>query len=246
MSGIEGVLRRLDLIIDEQRGAGSRLGYFPALYRRVTQRVKEAIADGRFEDPSRMERFDVIFAQYYLDAWEGYKAGTGVPRSWRIAFDAAEARKLPVLTHLLLGMNAHIHLDLGIAAARVSVDSDYDSLYADYLRINDIIASELDPTENAVAEYSPAIWLLDWLMGRWDERLGLSFIQGLRESSWRFGRRLAALPGEQWLPETEARDAEVAALAAELAPSDPLRRLILAVVAFFERKDVSRNIDALR
>jgi hypothetical protein len=36
---------------------------------------------------------------------------------WRIAFDAADRQEPPVLQHLLLGMNAHINYDLGIAAA---------------------------------------------------------------------------------------------------------------------------------
>ena len=47
--------------IDELRSialdAGDASGYFPALYARVTDRIRAAATDGRFEDPRRMEDF---------------------------------------------------------------------------------------------------------------------------------------------------------------------------------------------
>ena len=86
---IDGVINELDRTIAEARREASRLGYFPALYRKVTLSVKQGIADGRFEDGKRMERLDVIFANRYLQAIAKLRAGEAPTRSWAIAFDAA-------------------------------------------------------------------------------------------------------------------------------------------------------------
>ena len=52
---IDDVLTRLGEIIDQTREDSSRLGYFPALYRRVTAAGGSGIREGFFEDGSRME-----------------------------------------------------------------------------------------------------------------------------------------------------------------------------------------------
>ena len=86
---IDEVITRLTGILIESRRVGSRLGYFPALYRKVTVRVKEGIAAGRFEDGPRMERLDVAFANRYLDAYDRRGRGDRPTGSWHVAFDAA-------------------------------------------------------------------------------------------------------------------------------------------------------------
>ncbi len=53
-TSIDGVIRALVHIIDDAERVGSRLGYFPALYRHVTLEVKRGIAQGAFEDGDRM------------------------------------------------------------------------------------------------------------------------------------------------------------------------------------------------
>ena len=65
---IEEIIDRLSGIVTETKAENSPLGYFAALYRKVTLQVKSDIDDGRFEDNARMERLDVIFANRYLAA----------------------------------------------------------------------------------------------------------------------------------------------------------------------------------
>ncbi|NIR65754.1 MAG: hypothetical protein GWN00_24945 [Aliifodinibius sp.] len=91
------------------------MGYFAALYRKVTIRVKE-----EFEDPERMERLDVLFANRYLEAFEQYHTRKETTVSWKLAFDTCKRWRPIVLQHLLLGMNTHIRLDLGVAAAETA------------------------------------------------------------------------------------------------------------------------------
>jgi hypothetical protein len=60
------VVTRLDNIITWSRANASRLGYFPALYRKMTLRVQAGIAMGSFEDGDRMAHIGVVFANRYL------------------------------------------------------------------------------------------------------------------------------------------------------------------------------------
>ena len=84
-------------------------GHFPAMYARVTERVQIAAASGRFDDPTRMERFAAAFAAWYVRPRSG--RGT-VPACWRAAFDVAGDSHLMIVQHLLLGINAHVNHDL--------------------------------------------------------------------------------------------------------------------------------------
>jgi hypothetical protein len=56
-------------VIDRARVESSRLGFFAALYREVTARIRKGIAEGRFEDGQRMEQFDVLFAAGTSRRW---------------------------------------------------------------------------------------------------------------------------------------------------------------------------------
>ena len=49
-----------------------RLGYFAAMYKRITIAVRTAVNNGAFQDGPRMERFDAAFAGRYFDALNGY------------------------------------------------------------------------------------------------------------------------------------------------------------------------------
>ena len=76
---IDEVIARLTDIIDISRQEPGRMGYFAALYRKVTINVKQGILNGRFEDGARMERLDVNFANRYLEAYELHRKGESRP-----------------------------------------------------------------------------------------------------------------------------------------------------------------------
>ena len=126
---IDEVLARLEQIISDSIGNKSRAGYFAALYYKVTASVKEGIEKGRFDDGPRMEQLDVNFANRYLEAYDQWKNKQPVSGPWKTAFDT-EARRQPlVLQHLLLGMNVHINLDLGIAASETMAGKPLENLH---------------------------------------------------------------------------------------------------------------------
>ena len=77
---IAEVIARLTEIVERAEAGGSRLGYFPALYLKVTKRVEHEIRRGAFDDGERMERLDVKFANRYLEAFDRYRAGEPAAR----------------------------------------------------------------------------------------------------------------------------------------------------------------------
>jgi len=119
MQTIDNIIQDLEVIIQDCKKQQNPLGYFAALYQKVTIAVKQGIENDRFEDGPRMEQLDVVFASRYLDAYQTFK-NKGTPTlSWQKAFDESPQKNLIILQHLFLGINAHINLDLGIATAEV-------------------------------------------------------------------------------------------------------------------------------
>ena len=55
---LDEVVDAIQSVIDWSIGAASRLGYFAALYKRITLAVGVAVAERHFEDGARLERLD--------------------------------------------------------------------------------------------------------------------------------------------------------------------------------------------
>src|SRR5208282_1982542 len=72
---IDDVISALDEIVQQSYDEASRLGYFAALYRRVTRAVRDGIATGSFQNGPLMEQLDVVFASRYLDALAAFQTG---------------------------------------------------------------------------------------------------------------------------------------------------------------------------
>lgn len=81
----------------------------------VTQRVAHGIEKREFNDNPRMEKLDVFFAKRYIDAFYGWQKKEKITHSWQVPFDAADNRSTIVLQQILLGITAHINLDLGLS-----------------------------------------------------------------------------------------------------------------------------------
>jgi len=78
---IVDVIERLEVIIVECTERNDRIGYFAALYNRVTITVRDGIGRGDFEDNPRMEHLDVVFANRFIDAYDRYHDGELPTRS---------------------------------------------------------------------------------------------------------------------------------------------------------------------
>jgi hypothetical protein len=243
---IDEVVERLDEVIDWARGKESRLGYFPALYRNVTLDVRAGIQELFFDDGARMERLDVAFANRYLEALDRYRRGERPGESWGAAFSACESWWAIVLQHLLLGMNAHINLDLGIAAAAIAPGREIRELESDFTRVNEILARRIADTQGRLARIWPALKLLDRLSGRADDAIINFSISRARACAWRVACDLAPLDAEDRRQRIEQLDREIKVIAGLIARPGPLKRIAVAMVRIGERGGVPEIIDFLR
>ncbi len=196
----------LTAIVDRCAASSDRVGYFAGMYLAVTTTMRDRAAQGRFQDPARMERFVTGFAGRYLTAHEAWRAGGPCPESWRAAFAAAGRRRPVIVQHLLLGMNAHINLDLGVAASEVADGGSLADVRADFDAVNGVLGELVDACQGALDEVSPWMGLVDRIGGGHDETIIRFSLVIARRQAWSAATRFAALPAGP------ARDAEIAAV----------------------------------
>jgi hypothetical protein len=242
---IDQVLQALDEIIGQSWQARGRIGYFAALYRRVTRAVKDGIAQGRFQNGPLMETLDVVFASRYLDAVKQFQTGCQPTQSWRVAFNAASDIRPLVLQQLLAGMNAHINLDLGIASAEVAPGAQILALRTDFFQINQVLADQVSAVENEMGEISPMIHLLEDIDLRTATQIINFNIDVARDLAWAFAMRMAVTPSVLWPAAVAAKDAETALFGQTLVHPGPPIDVLLAPIRLPESDDIRRNIDVL-
>lgn len=242
---IDQVIQQLNEIVDGTKRQKSRLGYFGALYRKVTLKVKAGINEGFFEDSARMERLDVIFANRYLEAFEQNQKNIPPTRSWRLAFETANCWWPIVLQHLLLGMNAHINLDLGIAAARTSPGEAVHGLKNDFNKINEILAALVDEVESELARIWPVLGLLDHTAGRTDEALINFNMQKARDHAWKVAEKLAPLEPAAQLPVINELDAEIALFGRVIRHPGFVVGAVNKIIRLGERGTIPQKIELL-
>jgi hypothetical protein len=242
---IEATLARLDKAVAQARIRNPRLALFGALYRQTTQAVGRGIDAGAFDDGERMGRFVARFAGRYLDALQT-AAGGGLPsRSWRMAFAAAERTDRVILQHLILGINAHINLDLGIVAAEIAPGDAIAGLQADFGRINDVLGRLAPPVQDCLGRFSPLLHVLFKVSGTTDDEvLNFSFTVA-RGEAWSQAVTLAHLDPAVVPLAIASLDRKVAVLGKLVADPGGVMEHAVDVVAFTESHDIAAVVDAL-
>ncbi len=233
--GIGDALSRMDTLGAALPGDLRAHSAFLDTYRRTTVAVGGEVEAGQFEDSAWVERWDVAFADLYLDAVEAQLLGGRVPRPWRLAFAAPAS--LPPLRHVLLGMNAHINYDLPQALLAVIDDADFtnpvlfDRRRRDHERIDAILVSRVGAENEQLAAQS-TLRLTDRLLRPFNERASKRFLREARRKVWHNTIELqrARLVGPDLyavrLGELEVLSA--ARIADLLAPGQVLLRLAVA------------------
>jgi len=243
---IDEVLIRLTDIIDESLRTGDRAGYFAALYYKVTAKVKEGIIKNEWQDGARMEKLDVIFANRYLAAYDTWRSGGTPTESWKLAFEACQRRSVLVLQHLLLGINAHINLDLGIAAVETMKGLVFTDIEKDFDSINTIIGSLTYQVLNEINHISPLVSIIGWQSGNTESVLVQFSISNARDGAWCFAEDLQKLSGTDYDACIASRDKDIAKLAGTLVHLKGTLWLMTWIIHLFEWKDPKRIIKELR
>ncbi len=183
----------VDAVVEQmsKRMGGLQAGhhrFFLGTYLRTTQAVGAAIDEARFEDPEWVERWDVAFAELYLEALDAHQSGTGedAPRPWRLAFEARAT--LPPLRHVLLGINAHVNYDLPQALLAVISDADFgdsalmDRRRRDHERIDAVLSSRVGAEDAELSTSGKA--LLDRLLTPLNRLGSKRFLRESRQKVW--------------------------------------------------------------
>ena len=243
---LDEVIIHLDNIVKESKNHKNRAGYFAALYYKVTVKVKEGIDKGQFSNGSSLANLDITFANRYFDAYQRWKNGEPLSRSWKVAFDNCEKPSRLVLQQLLLGMNAHINFDLGIATVEVA-KGDIDSYKNDYDAINIILSSLTYGIINKLNVISPLLSTLGF-SGTSSNFMLIQFSMGnARDGSWCFAEKLSGLYGDQaaYSKLIEERDAEITVLGDSLTKTSGILSFGLWLIHLFELKNVNKIIEIL-
>ena len=232
--------------MQDARRRGDRLGWFAAVYRQTTATVRDQVAAGRFDDAVRMGGFVERFAARYLGPLAAAQAGRPVPRCWRTAFDAAPSADQVILQHLLLGINAHVNLDLAVAAAEICPGEHIGSLHDDFMRVNDVLGALLPRVRACIGRFSPLLDIIDRVGGADDDEVLNFSIRVARDEAWDQAVILAGVDD----PARRARlidslDRRVAVLSRVVAHPGGLLQLAVDLVAATESDDVVAIMDAL-
>jgi len=163
-----------------------------------------------FLDAEWTEELLVAFANLYLDTLQEEEASYYHSSTWAIAHRCAKSQKGTVVEDLLLGVNAHINVDLAFAVYLVlnneRVGTSDPVLLArrkfDYEQVNRILFECIDPIEEEISRYyGGVIGVLDVVMGSLDEALTRYGVRRFREQVWWHGLSLlcAETPEERAL-----------------------------------------------
>jgi len=189
--GIDAVIARMAALAQELRRTGDRRLAFHATYLRTTRAVAAALRAGAFADTDWVDRWDVAFAQLYLDALDADRRGEPVPAPWAVAFGAAKRQpEVPAVRHVLLGMNAHINYDLPQALLAVISDKEFDDLAvraareADHRRIDDVLDEQVGAEDAELQRLVPARTWQDALLQPLNRMATRRFLHEARAKVW--------------------------------------------------------------
>jgi hypothetical protein len=186
---VADLVRRMEELHARLADAGSPARFFLGTYLRTTRAVAAALARGRFEDPAWVERWDVVFAGYYLDALAAHERDpASAPATWRLAFGADPG--LPPEAHVLLGMNAHINLDLPQALTDVIPPADFADgrlmgrRRRDHERIDRVLAARVAAEDAELHQLGGRRTALDRLLTPVNRSASRVFLREARRAVW--------------------------------------------------------------
>lgn len=213
--------------------ADDALGYFPALYARVTLRIEAGAQSGRFTDGDSMERFARAFAGWYLGPMGGSEP---LPGCWRATRDVAADRRLLVVQHLLLGINAHVNHDLPQVVVQVAEQDgrDLPQMRGDFDAVNQVLAETMPEVVRDLGRVSA--WV-NGLAARWGSRLFEFSLETARDQAWRAAVTLHALDSAERAAHARQIDELVCTLAYLVtSPSKPAG-MLLGILRRLEEND---------
>ncbi|MCV7099310.1 DUF5995 family protein [Mycobacterium palustre] len=245
---VDDVVSNVERIIEWSKAAESHLGYFAAVYKRVTLAIRDDIDRGGFQDGRRVAQLDVAFAQRYFDALNAhFHPGEyhGLTLPWEVPFVGDHDGEAVILQHLMSAFTAHISFDLGMACFAVAADS-LDTLEPDFNRVNALLCSQMPGMVEEMQRLSPG---LVWMRRLIPDELGFfdRVLTNMRQGAWLFAYSMAAHrdAAEQKRVHQAAWTAALASWYLHPPSRFRLFPVLARAVAKRESTDVAENIAAL-
>ena len=171
---------------------------FNGMYLQVTEAVRDELP--AFESPAFVERLDVLFAEFYFQAYQAAAAQAWVSKAWAPLFDRRDERGILALQFAIAGMNAHINNDLAHALvltwSELDLEPERDSPeFRDYLKVNAILEAVEADIKGPLAD--DLIATVDTLLGTTDDFLALWSIRRAREEAWKRARIMRGMPDSE-------------------------------------------------
>jgi hypothetical protein len=184
---LDDAIQALTSLEQSFRSQHDRRAIFATAYLAITRAIKQAVADGSFQDNAWVTRYALCFANLYRTALLAYEQGdmTALPKAWRIAFETSKNNGALAIQDLMLGINAHINHDLALALIEVTIDPQRPTRYADHCKVNDILRAATDPMQQRIGQlYAPILNLLDQACDTIDEDIACFSVEKAREAAW--------------------------------------------------------------
>jgi Family of unknown function (DUF5995) len=171
---------------------------FNGMYLEVTSAVRDALPS--FESPAFVERLDVLFAEFYFQAFDASMARAWVSKAWAPLFEHKDDKGILALQFAIAGMNAHINNDLAHALVLTWHELDlgpaHDSPeYRDYEKVNGILERVEADIKGPLAD--DLIASVDTLLGTTDDFLALWSIRRARAEAWKRARIMRGMPDSE-------------------------------------------------
>jgi hypothetical protein len=205
---------------------------FTTTYVEMTHTLRDALSSGRpaFDDAGWIIDIDVLFHDYYFNAFDDYAAGRAVPGAWRVAFRAAGHGNANATKDLLLGVNAHVQRDLPYVLATLGLRKpDGTSRKPDWDAMNIVLDDAYDPIASTISRrFDPSLRLTN--PGTvFDGEAALQLFETWREKAWRNAEALLnAQTPQQRAAVSAAIEADTTATARKIAaaPNAPRYRRV--------------------
>lgn len=244
------VRRWLSALEQHFLAARDRRGVFVTAYLTITQAVESQCDAGGFEDDAWVRQYLVAFGTLYRDALLADVAARqrgdaiGVPKAWRVAFDAADAGRGWVIQHLMLGVNAHINHDLALALLSAGIGHDRMTRYNDHTAVNLVLERATLALKTEVAfKWAPVLERLDAAAGSLDDDVTGFSIAKARDHAWAMAVAIDATRGTAGEALLRAALDDQAAVLARLILAPPVTiPLVVRSKRALERLDEAARI----
>ena len=174
---------------------------FNGLYLKVTEAVALEVPRLAPEVRRFVLRLDVIFAEFYFQAYEAAAAGQWVAKSWAPLFERKDAARVLPLQFALAGMNAHINNDLALALVQTWRELGIQPRrgspeHQAYVRVDALLARVQREARAPLAD--AFIDAADDALGEVDDFLALWNVGKARQEAWNRAVVLARDPDAEW------------------------------------------------